>query len=113
MPNRPVLSKIGLYSIMLVTTANKNFLVTKLNERLLQRKCCAAHSVIDDIELLNMNIPHLDLKHLMSTCSTTPNGRFCKTIYSGLYLGHAPLIDIHNHILTGRAYFRKKMCPGI
>ena len=61
---------------MLVKTANKNFSMIKLNEKHLQRgECCAAHSTNNDINLLPMNILDQNLKSLISTWSTTPNGQ--------------------------------------
>ena len=46
---------------MLVKTAHKNFSIKKVNEKHLQRgECCAAHSTIDDINLISVNT--FDLK---------------------------------------------------
>ena len=75
--------------------------MTKFNGKHLQRECCVAHSSIGHINLLRVNILDLNLKHFISTNSTPPNGRSHKTKYSSLYLGHAAVIDINNHVLTG------------
>ena len=102
------LRKHGLFSIMLVKTAHKNFPLTLLGEACLQTgewQSCTTE-MIDGTNLQAVRFVDLQTKNFISTCSTAIPGLPRKTKQHGLvqhpqvaeqYLKHAAAIDVHNY----------------
>lgn len=105
----------GLYSIMLVKTAHKEFPRELLSEKELQRGEWISFSRnVDDVAVQAVSFMDLQLKDFIGTCSTILPGPPRKTKYSGDvsrpqiaydFLNAAASIDIHNHSRTGGMAF--------
>ena len=105
----------GLYSIMLVKTAHKNYPKELLAESKLGRgKWNSAHAEIDGVKMLAVKFLDLQDKQFIGTCSSDLPGPPRKTKHCGEitrpiiafdYLESAAGIDIHNHVRTGSKGF--------
>ena len=109
--------KNGLYSILLVKTAHKNFPKRELGEAkaVLERgERVSAESSIEGVDLLAVRFKDLKEKQFISTCSSSTEGPPRITKHHGEvtrpqvaadYLAHAAGIDIHNHVRQGKNCF--------
>ena len=106
------LRKRGLFWIMLVKTAHKNFQRALLRKACLQRgewQSCTTE-MIDGTNLQAVRFVDLQTKDFTLTSSTAIPGLPRKTKHHGLvqrpqvaeqYLKHAVVIDVHNHFQSG------------
>ena len=109
------LMNAGLYSIMLVKTAHKNYPRELLNESELERGEWVAYSgKLDDTDLQAVSFQDLKKKQFISTCSTAIEGNPRKTKHHGEiprpqvaeeYLKYCSSIDVFNHFRTGALGF--------
>ena len=105
------LLKRGLYSIMLVETAHKQFPRQLLGENNLERGDWVAYTAtIDEVKVQACCFRYLKVKDFVSTCSTAIPGNPHKTKHNGFvsspkvaedYLKNSASIDVHNHYGTG------------
>lgn len=105
----------GLYSIMIVKTAHKQYPRLLLPETALQRKEWEAYTAtIDGVEYQACRFLDLKMKDSISTYSTAIPGRPRQTRHHGLvprpqvaeqYLKNSASIDVHNHYRTGSCGF--------
>ena len=105
------LSKRGLYSIMLVKTAHKQFPRQLLGEKNLERGDWVAYTAtVDEVKVQACRFRDLKVKDFVSTCSTAIPGNPRKTNHNGFvsrpkvaedYLKNSASIDVHNHYRTG------------
>ena len=109
---KELLEANGLYSIMLVKTAYKNYPKSLLREKMLVNRgeWNAVSASIDGTKMMAVLFKDLKEKQFVSTCSTSLEGKPRKTKHHGLikrpkvaeqYLQMAAGIDIHNHVRTG------------
>ena len=105
------LMKRGLYSIMLVKRAHKDFPCQLLGEETSQRGEWKAYTADKDgVKLQACRFRDLKVKDFISTCSSAIPGLPRKTKHHGNvtrpkvaeeYLKYAAAIDIHNHYRNG------------
>ena len=105
------LSKRGLYSIMLVKTAHKDFPRLYLSEKTLDRgEWVACSTEKDGVKLQACRFRDLQIKDFISTCSTSIPGAPRVTKHHGNvprpqvaehYLKYSAAIDVHNHNRSG------------
>lgn len=111
-----MLREMGLYANMLVKTAHKNYPMKMLNGQTLQRgQWKSVHAEVQgengtQVKLLATDFLDLQLKHFISTCSTSNSGPPRVTKHHGDvqrpyvaydYLEHSAAIDIFNHVRHG------------
>ena len=89
----------GLYSILLVKTAHKNYPQASLAtpER---GEWNAATATLDNVSLLATKYMDLQAKQFISTCSTSLDGLVKRPEVAHDYLSYAAGIDIFNHFCT-------------
>ena len=102
----------GLYSVMLVKTAHRNYPKLTLRENKLNQRgqWNSATGTMDGVEMLACLFKDLKEKQFISNCSTSLEGEPIVTKHHGeiarpqvaeVYLKMAAGIDIHNHVRTG------------
>ena len=110
-----LMNQNGLYAIMLVKTAHRNYPKSLLNNNQLSRgKWVSMQTESNGVKLQANKFMDLKNKQFITTCSTDLPGPPRKTKHAGdinrpmvayEYLESAASIDIHNHVRTGSLGF--------